>query len=479
MATQGQDRIAHSPGSGEASFSKVLGRADVLALAFGAMIGFGWIVLTGEFLEGAGTVGAAAGILLGAVVMGFIALTYAELVTAMPHSGGEHHYVMRALGTRAAFACSWTLLLGYLAVVAFEAVALPTTLGYLTDIVNTGPSWTIADYEVSLTWAMVGIVAALLMTWLNVRGVRPAAMLQISAVLFLLIVGAALLTGSFVGGSTSEMSPLFAGGAAGLIGVLVATPFLFVGFDVIPQSAEEIDLPLRKLGVLLLISVALAGAWYTMIMLTVGSSLPAAELADSELAVASGMEALWGSSVMANLLVLGGIAGILTSWNGFLIGASRLAYAMARSGMLPAWFGRLHPEHRTPVNALWFLGGLSMLAPIFGEQALIWLVDAGGIALVISYAMVALAFVVLRRREPEMDRPFRTPGGQTTGAVAVVLALGLAVLYLPGMPAALAWPYEWVIVGGWVVAGLVLGSRVPETGYGPQAHDRLVAATRQ
>jgi amino acid transporter len=476
VATQEQQSSGGS-GEGEAGLSKVLGRVDVLALAFGAMIGFGWIVLTGDFLDGAGTLGAASGILIGAVVMGFIALTYAELVTAMPHTGGEHHYVMRALGSRAAFATSWTLLLGYLVVVAFEAVALPTTVGYLTDVVETGPSWTVAGYEVTLSWALMGIAAAAFMTWVNVRGVRPAAMLQISAVVFLLLVGIALLTGSFVGGSASQMSPLFVGGVTGLIGVLVATPFLFVGFDVIPQSAEEIDLPLRKLGTLLIVSVALAAFWYMMIMLTVGSSLPPADLVDSELAVAAGMTALWDSQLMGNLLVLGGIAGILTSWNGFLIGGSRLAYAMARSGMLPRWFGTLHPVHRTPSHALWFLGGLSMLAPLFGRQTLIWLVDAGGLALVVSYGMVSLSFIVLRNREPDMERPFRTPGGQVTGVIAVVLALALAVLYLPGLPAGLIWPAEWVIVGGWLLAGLLLGARVPEVGYGPQAHDRLVEAT--
>ncbi len=151
--------------------------------------------------------------------------------------------------------------------------------------------------------------------------------------------------------------------------MLVAVPFLFVGFDVIPQSAEEINLPLRKLGVLLMVSVGLAIVWYAMIMLTVGSSLPAAQLAKSDLAVADGMQTHWGSATMGNILVLGGIAGILTSWNGFLIGASRLVHAMAKSKMLPAWFGQLHPTYRTPDHALWFLGGLSLLAPPFGRQS--------------------------------------------------------------------------------------------------------------
>ena len=460
--------------SGEHSFTRVLGRGDVLAIAFGAMIGFGWIVLTGGFLDEAGPVGAALGFVIGGIVMGFIGLTYAELVSAIPNAGGEHHYALRAIGSRAAFVTSWALVLGYGSVVAFEAVALPQTMLFLFPDMLVGKLWTVAGYDVYLSWVAVGIGSAFLMTWLNYRGVRPAAVFQSIAVLFLAAVGVALLVGSFVGGSTANMDPLITGGAAGIIGVIVATPFLFVGFDVIPQSAEEINLPFRQLGVLLLASVALAVAWYVMVMLTVGSSLPAAELATSDLAAADGMAALWSSDTMSTVLVLGGIAGILTSWNGFLIGASRLIYAMAESRMLPAWFGRLHPTYRTPSNALLFIGGLSLLAPLFGRQMLIWLVDAGGISITVSFVMVAISFVLLRRREPEMERPFRTPGGVATGVIAAVLGIGLASLFMPGMPAALIWPYEWLILLGWAVAGGVLLLRVPKVGAGPHAHDELV-----
>ncbi len=460
-------------------FSRVLGTWDVLAIAFGAMIGFGWIVLTGGFLEEAGSGGAALAFVIGGVVMGFVAMTYAELVSAMPQAGGEHQYVLRAVGSRAAFVCSWFLVLGYVSVVAFEAVALPQTMLFLFPDMLAGRLWTIAGYDVYLSWVAVGVGAAAVMTYLNYRGVRAAAVFQTIAVLFLVAVGAALVLGSFTGGSLEEMDPWFVGGSAGIIGVLVATPFLFVGFDVIPQSAEEINLPFRKIGIMILVSLLAAVTWYVIIMLTVGSSLPSADLAESELAVADGMAALWSSPLMGNILVLGGIAGILTSWNGFLIGASRLVYAMAESGMLPAWFGRLHPRYKTPQNALVFIGGLSILAPVFGRQMLVWLVDAGSVSLIISFVMVAISFVVLRRTEPDMERPFRTPGGVPTGVIAAVLATGLGVLFLPGMPAALVWPYEWVIFGGWALAGAVLITRIPHVGRGPGAHDRMVEIAAQ
>lgn len=459
-------------------FTRVLGRWDVLAVAFGSMIGFGWVVLAGGFLEDAGTGGAALAFVLGGVIMVLVGLTYAELVAAMPKAGGEHNYVLRGLGSRAAFVTSWSLVLGYVSVVAFEAVALPQTLLYLAPDMLAGRLWSVAGYEVYLSWVAVGIAGAVVITALNYVGVRPAAVFQGLAVLFLLAVGVLLLVGSAVGGSADDMRPLFSGGVGGIVAVLVAVPFLFVGFDVIPQSAEEIDLPFAMIGKLVVVSVVAAAAFYVVVMLTVGSSLPRGEIAASTLPAADGMAALWGSDTFGTVLVLGGVAGILTSWNGFLLGASRLLYAMAASGMVPHWFAKVHPRYRTPSNALLFIGGLSVLAPLFGEQMLVWLVDAGGFAIVVGFFMVSTTFVVLRRREPGMERPFRLRAGQPLGVLAALLSLGLGVLFLPGMPAALIWPAEWVILGLWWAAGLVLMRRLPRIGPGVGAEEELVAAAR-
>ena len=464
--------------SAHSSFTRVLGRWDVLAVAFGAMIGFGWIVLTGGFLQDAGTLGSALAFVVGGVIMALVGLTYAELVSAMPQAGGEHNYVLRGLGSRSAFVCSWSLVLGYISVVAFEAVALPQTVLFLAPDMLVGKLWTVADYDVYASWVAVGVLGALVITALNYVGVRPAAVFQTFAVAFLLVVGALLVFGSFIGGDTDNMSPLFNDGAGGVIAVLVAVPFLFVGFDVIPQSAEEINLPFKQIGKLVVVSVLAAAAFYILVMLTVGSSLPMDVLAESELSAADGMAALWSSETMGDVLVVGGIAGILTSWNGFMIGASRLLYAMAASGMVPSWFGRMHPTYRTPSNAILFVGGLSILAPLFGRQMLVWLVDAGGFVIVVAFFFVTVTFVLLRSREPEMERPFRVSGGSGVGVAAAVLTFGLGILFMPGMPAALIWPYEWLILIVWWGAGAALMLRLPRVGPGPDAEHQLVQAAR-
>jgi amino acid transporter len=464
---------------GEAGFIKALGRWDTLAVGFGAMIGFGWVVLVGGWLEDAGTLGAALAFVAGGLVMTLVGLTYAELVSAMPRAGGEHNYALRALGSRPAFVTSWAIVLGYVSVVAFEAVALPQTLLYLAPDMLAGRLWSVAGYDVYATWALVGIGGAVVITAINYIGIRPASVAQTIAVAFLIAVGLVLLLGTFVGGEARHFEPWFTGGLAGFISVLVATPFLFVGFDVIPQSAEEINLPQRQVGKLLVVSVLMAAAFYIVVVISVSSALPHAELAEAELASAAGMTALWNSPAMGTLLVLGGIAGILTSWNGFLIGASRIIYAMAESGMLPRWFAYVHPRYRTPTRAILVIGGLSVIAPLFGRQMLVWLVDAGGINIVVAFFLVSLSFLVLRRREPDMPRPFRVPAGPLVGWAAAGLSLVLAVLYLPGMPAALVWPAEWLIVGLWWLVGLWFVLRLPRIAPGPDAEEQLVVATEK
>lgn len=459
------------------SFVRVLSRRDVLAVAFGAMIGFGWVVLTGGFLADAGSLGAALAFVVGGTIVALVGLTYAELAAAMPRAGGEHNYALRGLGARPAFVTSWALALGYVSVTAFEAVALPTTLNYLIPQLEAGRLWSVAGGEVYAAWVAVGVAGALVITAVNYLGIRPASVFQTIAVLVLLAVGVLLVTGASIGGQATHLQPLFSGGVAGLLTVLVATPFLFVGFDVIPQSAEEINLPYGQIGKTLVVSVLLAATWYVLVMLTVASALARGELAGAELAAAAGMAALWDSDAMGAVLVVGGTAGILTSWNGFVIGASRLIYAMGASGMLPAWFARLHPRYRTPGNAVLFVGALSIISPLFGEQMLTWLVNAGGINIVIAYLLVACTFLVLRRREPEMPRPFRLAPGRTVAVLAALLSLGLGMLYLPGMPSALAWPYEWAIVGGWWLAGITLLVRLPSVAPGAEAEERLLAAT--
>jgi amino acid transporter len=412
------------------------------------------VVLAGGWVQSAGAVGAMLAFGIGGVAVILIGLTYAELASAMSLTGAEHVYSHRAFGMAGSFLCTWAIILGYVSVVAFEAVALPTVVEHLFPNYKVGLMWTVAGWDVYFTWVLVGVAGAVIMTWINILGIKSCALLQKVVTLLILIVGIMLVTGSLFNGESGNMEPLFVNGAKGMLAVLIMTPFMFVGFDVIPQAAEEIDLPYKQIGRILVISVLMAVIWYILIVLAVALALSAEESAASALPTADAMSAVFGGGWAGKLLVLAGIGGIITSWNAFLVGGSRAVYAMAHAHMLPAFLGKMHPKYNTPVNAILMVGALSVIAPLFGRPTLVWLVDAGGLGIVIAYAMVAASFVVLRKREPEMDRPFKVANGMWVGYAALILAVGIALLYMPGSPAALVWPYEWAIAGGWALLGL-------------------------
>jgi basic amino acid/polyamine antiporter, APA family len=443
----------------ESPFQRVLGRRDVLSLAFGAMIGWSWVLLTGEWTTQAGTWGAAIAFALGGAAMVFVALTYAELASALPHAGGEHIYSLRALGPLCSFLCSWSIVLGYVSVAAFEAVALPYALTFLLPGSRWVHLWTVNGFDVHLDFVLIGVASALFMIWVNVRGVTTSASLQKAVTVVIVCVGILFLAGVMRGGSADNVEPAFVDGVNGIAAVLIMIPIMFVGFDVIPQTAGEINLPARSIGRLIVLSVTCAILWYCLLVLGVGYALPAADRAEPGMTTALAAARMWGGAWASDLIIVGGIAGIVTTWNAFLIGSSRLVYSMAEHGMLPRALATLHPRYRTPYVAVIAIGLLTCVAPLFGRPVLIWLINAGSLAVVAGYALVALSFLVLRMREPGLARPYSVRHWRLVGGLAFLLCLALSCLYFPGSPAALN-PEEWLICGGWALLGWALHRRI-------------------
>src|SRR5699024_159697 len=157
-------------------------------------------------------------------------------------------------------------------------VAVPTTaVNLFPDLAHIRP-WSIADSGVYLTWALVGTVSATVIALINIRAVPIASLVQTLVVSFLVIVGLPLLSSASVGGHLDNTEPLFTGGATGFIGVLAVVPFLFVGFDVIPQSAEEVKIPPRNIGKLVVISVIMAITFYIIVIGMTSVAIPAEQL---------------------------------------------------------------------------------------------------------------------------------------------------------------------------------------------------------
>jgi basic amino acid/polyamine antiporter, APA family len=441
---------------------RVLGRRDVLALAFGAMVGWGWVVLAGEMVVLGGSFGSMLAFGVGAVMVLLVGLTYAELTSALSRAGGELAFTYAGIGPRTSLFCGWTLGLAYLSVCAFEAAALPTVVGYLVPGFEQGFLYSVAGWDVHASWVAVGAGGALLVGWINYRGVKLAAAAQWMAALVLLAIGISFFVPGTARGEMANLAPEFTT-LDGFLRVVMMTPFLFVGFDVIPQIAEEVNIPFRAIGRILLVSIVLAMGWYMAVQWTVAITLDDAALGTAQLPTADAMSAVYGSPWAGRLLVFAGLMGILTSWNAFFVGGSRLLFSMARAGMLPPVFARLHSRHGSPLAAIALLTGLSMLAPLFGRQVMVWLVDAGSFAAVIAYFLVAISFVRLRRLHPSLPRPYKAPLPALTGAAAIVATMLFLLLYLPipGSAASLVWPAEWLIVATWAALGTLLAFATP------------------
>ncbi|MGN0299361.1 MAG: APC family permease [Lachnospiraceae bacterium] len=444
-------------------FDKVLGAWDILVIAFGAMIGWGWVVSSGSWIESGGVAGAALGFVVGGIMVFFVGLTYAELTAAMPQCGGEHVFSHKAMGPIGSFICTWAIVLGYVSVACFEACALPTIITYIYPSFLQGYLYTVAGFDIYASWLAVAVIVALFITYINIRGVKTAAILQTILTVIIGAVGILLIVASAVKGTPSDLEGQIFSSDAGIVGsvfkVALLTPFFFIGFDVIPQAAEEIDVDLKKIGKILVLSIVMAVVFYALIIVAVGYVMSASEIAasmeGSGLVTADAMAKAFNSTIMSKVLIVGGMCGIVTSWNSFLMGGSRAMYSMAESYMIPKFFSKLHPKYKTPINSLYLVGALTVLAPLAGRKMLVWIVDAGNFGCCMAYCLVSVSFLILRKTQPDMARPYKVPCYKFVGIMAVLMSGFMVVCYLvPASGSALVWQ-EWLIAGGWCVLGVI------------------------
>ena len=226
----------------KSEFNKVLNAWDILVIAFGAMIGWGWVVSTGGWIEKGGVIGAALGFAIGGIMIFFVGLTYAELTAAMPQCGGEHVFSYWAMGSTGSFICTWMIVLGYVSVACFEACAFPTIITYLWPGFLKGYMYTVAGFDIYASWLITAIVIAFLIMLINIIGAKTAAILQ--TVLTCIIGGAGILliVASVINGTVDNLDgQIFAGTTTGvnikaIIGVAAMSPFYFIGFDVIGRN---------------------------------------------------------------------------------------------------------------------------------------------------------------------------------------------------------------------------------------------------
>ena len=430
----------------DVKLEKKLSPVNVLALAFGCIIGWGAFVMPGNtFLPKAGPLGTVIGMGLAILVMIIITFNYYFMINKFPVAGGGFTYAQNAFGRKHGFICSWFLSLSYATLVPMNATALALIgRNLMGDFFQKGFHYTVAGYDVYLGEIVLAVTAIALFAILSIKGVKFAGSFQVlltAALVFgvLIICIAALISSK---ATLDNLKPAYAPWASawsGIFSVIAVAPWAFVGFDTVPQVAEEFRFSPKKTKVIMVISILFGGAVYIVLNTVTAAVVPEGYTGWADyiqnLSNINGLQSLPTFNAAYELLgnfglLLLGVAvlgAILSGIVGFYMATSRLLYSMAKEEVIPKWFGKLHSVHRTPTNAILALMCVSMIAPFFGRTALGWLVDMSSLGAAIGYTYTSAA--AFKYAKEIGDRTTII-----TGAVGTMFAVIFAALLLVPIP---------------------------------------------
>ncbi|MBL4639502.1 MAG: APC family permease [Kordiimonadaceae bacterium] len=446
---------------------RVVSFKNYVAIGFGVIIGVGWVVYAGKWLQDGGVLGAILAFVIGGLFFIPIGKCYAELTTAMPVSGGELAFSYKAFGPFMAFITSWALALSYIAVVPFETIAVGAMVESIFPSLATGALYKIGGYSIGWSSIIPGLLAGIWVIWLNWHGMKDMARFQTFVIYALVACTAVFTVIAFVKGDVSNLQPLFTGGNTGWIAaisavasVIVVVPFFLAGFDCIPQAAEEAGASMdpRQLGTAIIVSIFIGVLFYMLVILALAYSAPA-DVLDGILAnkdtlpMAEVFRNSFGYEWAAKLVLLAALLGLLSTLNGIFMASTRILFAQGRGGLIPHWFARLHPKHHTPTNAVKFVGATALIGPFVGKAGLTLIVNSCSLIFCVTLLITSLATLRLRSTAPEMPRPYRINTSTIWASIAVCVFL-IGLMVVPGSPGQMS-NAEFLTIGLWMAVGLV------------------------
>ena len=467
--------MSGSSGNDTGGMKKTLSIWNFFTIGFGTIIGTGWVLLVGDWMViGGGPVAAMIAFAIGAVFLLPIGAVFGELTAAIPISGGIIEYVDRTYGRKVSYITGWFLALGNGILCPWEAIAISTLVsdmfGDLFPILRSVKLYNIMGADVYLFPTVIALGFAVYVILLNFRGAKAAAKLQAFLTKALLAGMLLAMAISFVRGGPSNILPVFAraeGAAtvtgasnmfAGIISVLVMTPFFYAGFDTIPQQAEEAaeGLDWNKFGKVISMALLAAGGFYMVCIYSFGTIIPWTEFVKGTVPALACLKSINMVLYVAMLLIA--TLGPMGPMNSFYGATSRIMLAMGRKGQLPECFAVLDEKSGAPRMANRVLAALTIVGPFLGKKMLVSLTNVSALAFIFSCMMVSFACLKMRDTEPELPRPYRVPGGKVgiglaCGAGAIIVGL----MVVPFSPAALT-PVEWGIVLAWLAVGLALSA---------------------
>src|SRR5213596_3633242 len=449
--------------AGSHRLRRVLGPVQLTALGVGAIIGTGIFILTGVAAHDRTGPALMLSFVLAGLACVFAALCYAEFASMVPVAGSAYTYAYATLGELFAWIIGWDLILEY--AVGNVAVAIGWA-GYFDSLLRglglELPRWLVTDLRTALhnpdlvaaaphlgpipiVFNLPALVIVAIITGVLVIGTKESAWVNtMMVVIKVAIIGLFLAVGLNYVKPGQWTTPAFA--PNGIKGISVGAAIIFfsyIGVDAVSTASEEARNPQRDIPRGIIWSLIICTALYIAIALVLTGIIPWDQLnVPDPLAVAlQYIHADWAAGILA----LGAVAAMTSVLLVFQLGQARIFMSMARDGLLPPWAAQLHPKYRTPHITTIITG---VFVALFAALAPIGVVlELTNIGTLFAFMLVALGIIVLRRKDPDRPRPFRTPWVPflpiVTSAFCLYLMINLPLL-------------TWVRFGLWMAIGAVI-----------------------
>lgn len=399
------------------------------------------------------------GFLIAAIAMAVmyftLVLSLAEMSAAIPAAGGGYSFARQAMGPTGGFFTGLSVLIEYALAPAAIVIFIGSAVNELVGI--DGPVVYALFYAVFIAIHMAGVGEAL------------KVMMVISGLAVLaILITAAVLIGHFDVNNLFDIAPATAQATEilpfGWYGVWAALPFamwLFLAVEGVPLAAEEAknpakDVPKGIIGAMLFLLLTA-----TLVVVLLAGAVGSKVIGDSAVPLVDALK-LTGNSTIAMAVNLLGLAGLIASSFSIIYGYSRLVFALSRAGYLPQTLS-LTSDKKVPSRALLVPGVFGFLVSLTGEGDLILAMAVVGAT--VSYALMSLSHILLRIKQPELARPYKTPGGIITSSISLVLSLIAMTGVYAFDPSAF-----FMTMGLFLIGGVY---------YGLYSRNKLVAATAE
>ncbi|MEO3885474.1 amino acid permease [Nonomuraea sp. B5E05] len=430
----------------EGELARTLGLWQLTAIGVGGIIGAGIFALAGAVANETAGPAVLVSFLIAGVASAAAAMSYAEFAGMIPKAGSAYTYGYAVLGEIVGWFIGWDLLLEYTAIVAVVAIGISGYFGFLVQQLGFAlPPWMLGAPGTGegRVVDLFAVLLCLLIAFLLNLGIRSAARFEtfvvgvkVAVVLLVIVVG-------FFHINTANYHPFFPFGIGGAITGAATVFFAVFGYDAMSTAAEESRDARRHMPKAIIYSLIIAMVLYVLATLVLTGMQNYREI-DPESGFSSAFASV-GLSGLASVIAVGAIIGILTVMFTFMLGVTRVWFAMSRDGLLPRWFAKVHPVRRVPSRVTWIVGAAS--AVIAGFLPIREAAELTNIGILLAFVVVCLAVIVLRYRQPGLHREFRTPGMPVVPAVGVVFSIWL-ITFLD--------PVTWLRFAVWFLIGLVI-----------------------